>query len=113
MNFYHHDLLFVIVGKFMLAINSGFSKRIEVGVSIYIVGEELSARGESPRGGVPPSMVDTTTNSKIRINASSAIDGNPHLIYTSIPIHNSTLPTILIQQHTSNNLNTTTDFHQS
>jgi hypothetical protein len=56
MNFYHHDLLFVIVGKFMLllAINSGFSKRIEVGVSIYIVGEELSARGESPRGGFPP-----------------------------------------------------------
>ena len=40
---------------------SGFSKRIEVGVSIYKVGEELSARGtnraplvqvgESPRGG--------------------------------------------------------------
>jgi hypothetical protein len=54
MNFYHHGLLFVIVGKFMLAINSRFSKRIEVGVSIYIVGEELSARGESPRGGFPP-----------------------------------------------------------
>jgi hypothetical protein len=43
---------------------SGFSKRIEVGVSIYKVGGELSAGGtnqalqaqvgESPRGGFPP-----------------------------------------------------------
>ena len=43
---------------------SGFSKRIEVGVSIYIVGGELSAGGtnrapqaqvgESQRGGVSP-----------------------------------------------------------
>ena len=46
---------------------SGFSKRIEVGVSIYKVGGELSAGGtnrapqaqvgESPRGGFPPSLV--------------------------------------------------------
>ena len=43
---------------------SGFSKRIEVGISIYKVGGELSAGGtnrapqvqveESPRGGLPP-----------------------------------------------------------
>ena len=46
---------------------AGFSKRIEVGVSIYKVGGELSAGGtnrapqaqvgESPRGGFPPSLV--------------------------------------------------------
>jgi hypothetical protein len=45
----------------------GFSKRIEVGVSIYKVGRELSAGGtnraplaqvgESPRGGFPPSLI--------------------------------------------------------
>lgn len=45
----------------------GFSKRIEVGVSIYKVGGEFSAGGmnrapqvqvgESPRGGFPPSLV--------------------------------------------------------
>jgi hypothetical protein len=44
-----------------------FLKRIEVGVSIYKVGGELSARGtnqppraqvgENPRGGIPPSLV--------------------------------------------------------
>ena len=48
-------------------LESGFSKRIEVGVSIYKVGGELSARGtnrvpqaelgESPSGGFAPSLV--------------------------------------------------------
>ena len=48
-------------------IETGFSKRIEVGVSIYKVGGELSARdtnrapqaqvGESPRQGFVPSLV--------------------------------------------------------
>jgi hypothetical protein len=64
---HHFQLYYQTSCPFEIIRYTGFSKRIEVGVSIYKVGGELSAGGmnrvpqvqvgESPRGGFSPSLV--------------------------------------------------------
>ena len=59
---HHFQLYYQTSCPFEIIRYTGFSKRIEVGVSIYKVGGELSAGGmnrvpQSPRGGFSPSLV--------------------------------------------------------